>query len=936
MMLSRLTPLCSFSSFRLLLAGVRLACAYALLCYLVVQGGVQLRNMGETPALATSAQGRQIAAPPGLLGVTVDMEHLLHRAERRAALRRLAEHGVSWVRQRIDWATTEPEPAAFDWRWIDAWLADVEAAGLTPVVVLDGSPAWARRPQDRTPTDNPFAPPADFNDFAHFAGTFAARYADRIRFYQVWDEPNVAPHWGNRHIEPVHYAQLLAKASAAIRATDADAIILTAALAPTGDRGHLAVDEIYFWQRMRSAGATAAFDAVAIQPFGFGFAATHPRQSLSILNYQRAALLHGALVEMGWADKTVWAVRFGWNVRHDSLWGTVSPTNQRAYAADAAAIARTSWPWLVALGWAIDQPDSSAADPMWGFALHDDLLAELSAANADGGSQDVQTSSAPLAAGMTLFLFGFLVWRMGVAASLLPWRDWGSRVKKLSGAQMLLLWSALLVVYYLATWSPIIVLCWACAGFLALHRPHWALWIALLALPFTFQHKEVHLIDVVLTASPMMAAALILTPLLLTRVYSSLVCGGVMHGGEVVCLGAQTSTAVVHPPMEWSPIVDVGHTLLTRVSAWRGWRLAQLHLRSRGGQQAAGMLVIFLLAWLPINLLSAYNVWFWPGYWRGMAELVLAPLVIAGVVIVLLRAGLSSRAVIIALFGGGVLTAAIGLVRWFSGQGVEVDGVLRLTATQFSPNHAALYLERSLFLGVGLVLAARGAERIVWLALTLLVSGALLLTASRGALLLGAPLGIAFVTGVWLWQRRCSLHIIRRSLQLAGLVLGAAVLLSVVTVEAQERLFNIETVASRALLWQAAWQLWQACPIVGVGPGGFFWGYPAYLTSGSSLEANLLHPHNVWLEIATGWGVMGVFWFVGQLAVAFWVLQRAARRSPNDQRWLLVGLAASLVAGLAHSQVDAFLALSDLAGWFFVALGFLAGVHLKDKSLGTP
>ena len=47
---------------------------------------------------------------------------------------------------------------------------------------------------------------------------FAARYGDQVRFYQIWDEPNVAPHWGNRLIEPVAYAQLLKAASAAMSA----------------------------------------------------------------------------------------------------------------------------------------------------------------------------------------------------------------------------------------------------------------------------------------------------------------------------------------------------------------------------------------------------------------------------------------------------------------------------------------------------------------------------------------------------------------------------------------------------------------------------------------------------------------------------------------------------------------------------------------------
>lgn len=83
---------------------------------------------------------------------------------------------------------------------MDKILADVAASELEVVVVLDGSPAWARGAVDQPPTDNPFAPPAANADFARFATAFAQRYGKIVRFYQIWDEPNIAPHWGNRRI----------------------------------------------------------------------------------------------------------------------------------------------------------------------------------------------------------------------------------------------------------------------------------------------------------------------------------------------------------------------------------------------------------------------------------------------------------------------------------------------------------------------------------------------------------------------------------------------------------------------------------------------------------------------------------------------------------------------------------------------------------------
>ncbi|MEZ4612401.1 MAG: hypothetical protein R2838_19530 [Caldilineaceae bacterium] len=41
--------------------------------------------------------------------------------------------------------------------------------------------------------DNPLAPPVGFADFAAFNLAVAQRYGDRVAFYQIWDEPSVAP-----------------------------------------------------------------------------------------------------------------------------------------------------------------------------------------------------------------------------------------------------------------------------------------------------------------------------------------------------------------------------------------------------------------------------------------------------------------------------------------------------------------------------------------------------------------------------------------------------------------------------------------------------------------------------------------------------------------------------------------------------------------------
>ena len=450
---------------RQLLAGCRLLLIYGTLCAIVLVGGLSRRGLLE------SGWGLHPAAPNapalGSVGINVEME-LLPPAEQAARLQALHSQGFGWVRQRFDWQTLEPQAGQYDWASTDRLLAQIAARALEVVVVLDGSPAWARAARDQAPVDNALAPPADVQDFARFAGAFADRYGDQVRYYQLWDEPNIAPHWGDRHVDPIGYAQLLKAAASAIRAADPDAVILTAALAPTQDQGHTALDEVTFLQRMLAAQADAAFDVIAIQPYGFGYAPEAPAQRQTVLNLARAGWVRRAMQAAGQGATPLWAVRYGWNQRTNNVWGTVTPADQTAYAERGLTRVQREWPWLTAMAWAIDQPQAPPEDPRWGFALTASLAAALQ--TADGPAQSVAAlATAELRAArqvvwvrlalLALALAG-LAWRGVAATRILPWRSWAAAYVHRPQWLHALAWSTLLFSYYGATWPPLIGVCW--------------------------------------------------------------------------------------------------------------------------------------------------------------------------------------------------------------------------------------------------------------------------------------------------------------------------------------------------------------------------------------------------------------------------------------------------------------------------------------------
>jgi O-antigen ligase len=448
-------------------------------------------------------------------------------------------------------------------------------------------------------------------------------------------------------------------------------------------------------------------------------------------------------------------------------------------------------------------------------------------------------------------------------------------------------------------------------------HPQMGIWVAVIGLPFYFQHKELHLVDTTWVIAPAYAALFCLLPTLATRVLA------------LLRLTTRQRDSKPHPnPPQFGERTESSSTQ-QRYASEIGEKPESLSARRRLPPQTGEGWGGIMLAWPIISVLPIVNVWHWSAYGRGLLELVVAPLLLYLAVRTLVTHPVQRQRLMAALFAGGGLVAVIGLVDWWRGGGTAVDGVLRLVGPYFSPNHTALYLERTLFIGLGLVFAAQSGQRRGWLCLTGIVAVALLLTASRGAWLLGIPVGIGVFA--WLAYRRIG----GQRLDKAGrkwpirpplwviATLALTVFLVVLSMPSLwHRLANSATVANRWLIWQTTLRLWQDDPLFGVGPGGFFWRYPAYLTQASS-EPNILHPHNVWLEVGALWGVAGLLW-LGLLFVM--VIRRAQhlRQETNEADfWLSAALVAGLAAGFAHAQVDSFTTLADLAAWNWAALGLL-------------
>jgi O-antigen ligase len=274
------------------------------------------------------------------LGVNADLSRL-DAGGREEALTAMEGAGFRWLRQRFAWDALEPEQGVFSWKVWDEIVEGASRHNLALIAVLDGSPVWARAGED---AENALAPPAQPRDFGDFAAAVALRYGSQIDHYQIWDEPNIAPHWGTREIDPAAYARLLREGAIRIRAVDDGAVILAAALAPNVEPGGANMSEVGFLDTLYENGAAQWFDVLAAQPYSFD----QPVDALpdpEKLNWGRVALLRNSMEAHDDEETAVWAVSFG-----------LSEATPEAVSG-AVEQAREDWPWLGPMVWAAWSPD---------------------------------------------------------------------------------------------------------------------------------------------------------------------------------------------------------------------------------------------------------------------------------------------------------------------------------------------------------------------------------------------------------------------------------------------------------------------------------------------------------------------------------------------------------------------------------------------------
>jgi len=91
------------------------------------------------------------------------------------------------------WPMLEPQRGNWDFKRLDKYLAMAKLTGVEILLPLGLSPAWASARPNEPSAYKPgnAAEPANIADWRNYVRTVAERYKGRIRYYELWNEPNL-------------------------------------------------------------------------------------------------------------------------------------------------------------------------------------------------------------------------------------------------------------------------------------------------------------------------------------------------------------------------------------------------------------------------------------------------------------------------------------------------------------------------------------------------------------------------------------------------------------------------------------------------------------------------------------------------------------------------------------------------------------------------
>jgi hypothetical protein len=193
----------------------------------------------------------------------------------------LEDTGIDLLRISFGWDGIEGEKDVYDWLFWDEYVSTaVDSFGVTLIPYICYTPLWNSTTDD--PDNSWHYPPKDYDEFGEFVFDLVSRYKDKIKTWELWNEPDIWIFWAGDHDG---FSKLIKIGSEAVRRADPEAKVVL---------GGLAHDTEWLEVLLRDYGVSPYVDIVNIHNY-FETWADSPMEEIAayVNEVDRIVLEHG-------------------------------------------------------------------------------------------------------------------------------------------------------------------------------------------------------------------------------------------------------------------------------------------------------------------------------------------------------------------------------------------------------------------------------------------------------------------------------------------------------------------------------------------------------------------------------------------------------------------------------------------------------------------